>query len=548
MAVVLSMVIWIGWQKIYLEPIQHQQTEHARQQQLLVSQRAKEVNPQGAGVPGSVSAAAPDLVKLSGLKRDIPLEIRKIDNGVSSVSASNGPGLLHGWELLTFSKTLDDTKDKIGLKTVTGFDQQLFIRTSDNERNPALGLNWQSVAASDRTVRALWSAQGWEFERALSLDETGYGGELKINYKFSEKIPAYVFIDLFGSPKRENDTEGSIFGQAPDKVHLTYRDAQGRHMEIAASHEATKETAAGVKWLGLDTRYFVLALVPAEPLRSLAGAQLVRDDRLGAPAIRGSLVFPTGGKSEGAISAKIYFGPKEMASLQKVDPILADTIDFGWTSVIAIPILKSLKWLYSYVHNYGIAIIILTIIIKIMLFPLTYKSMKSMAKIAKLQPQLNALREKYKDDKEKLNAEMMSFMKTQGYNPVGGCLPILLQMPIFFALYRVLFNSIELYQTPFYLWIRDLSSPDPWFVTPVLLMGLMYLQQKLSPSTVADPVQQKMLQWMPVVFGVFMLLLPAGLNIYMVVNSATSILQQWILNKKLGITPMAPAAPAPNKA
>jgi YidC/Oxa1 family membrane protein insertase len=224
-----------------------------------------------------------------------------------------------------------------------------------------------------------------------------------------------------------------------------------------------------------------------------------------------------------------------MESLRAVDPILSDTIDFGWTTFIAVPLLQALKWLHTFVKNYGLAIIILTFAIKMLLFPLTYKSTKSMSKIAHLQPQLNALREKYKDDKEKLNTEMMKFMKTNGYNPVGGCLPILLQMPIFFALYRVLFNSMELYQAPFILWIHDLSRPDPFFITPVLLTGLMYVQQKLTPTAAADPAQQKMLQFMPLMFGVFMIALPAGLNIYMVVNSATTIVQQWVLTHKMGI-------------
>jgi YidC/Oxa1 family membrane protein insertase len=228
-----------------------------------------------------------------------------------------------------------------------------------------------------------------------------------------------------------------------------------------------------------------------------------------------------------------------MTALTKVDPILSDAINFGWTSFIAIPLLSGLKWLYANlpgpIKNYGLAIILLTFLIKMLLFPLMYKSMTSMAKMSKLQPQMNALREKHKDNKEKLNQEMMTFMKTNGYNPISGCLPILLQMPIFFALYRVLFNSMELYHAPFAGWIHDLSSPDPFYVTPILLCGLMFLQQKLSPNTAADPAQQKMLQIMPVMFGAFMLMLPSGLTIYMVVNSAVSISQQYYLNRKLGI-------------
>ncbi|MGZ3712666.1 MAG: membrane protein insertase YidC, partial [Bdellovibrionota bacterium] len=292
--------------------------------------------------------------------------------------------------------------------------------------------------------------------------------------------------------------------------------------------------AAGTRWLGLDTRYFVMALVPEGNWKEMTGAQVAHDETR-PPAVRGTLVFPTDGKKAISFSTKIYFGPKHMESLRSVDPILADAIDFGWTSFLAVPLLQALKWLYTFVHNYGLAIIVLTFGIKMLLFPLTYKSQKSMSKIAHLQPQLTALREKYKDDKEKLNTEMMKFMKTNGYNPVGGCLPILLQMPIFFALYRVLFNSMELYQAPFALWIHDLSRPDPFFITPILLAGLMFVQQKLTPTATADPAQQKMLQFMPLMFGFFMLALPAGLNIYMVVNSATTIIQQWVLTHKMGI-------------
>jgi YidC/Oxa1 family membrane protein insertase len=324
-------------------------------------------------------------------------------------------------------------------------------------------------------------------------------------------------------------------GESPDKVGFTYRDSQGRTHLIADQVKDPHETMAGVKWFGLDTRYFVFAVVPGEKFRKDSGVQVFSGFENGQPSVGGRLVIPTNGQKQFDVPMRVYFGPKHMESLVSADPILADTIDFGWTSVIAIPILGALKWLHNYVGNYGFAIILLTIAIKIVLFPLMYKSMKAMSKMAKLQPQLNALREKHKDDKEKLNAEMMNFMKVHGYNPVSGCLPILAQMPIFFALYRVLFNSIELYQAPFVLWIHDLSLPDPFFVTPVILTGLMYLQQKLSPNTTADPMQQKMLQFMPVMFGVFMLMLPAGLTIYMVINSVMTIGQQYYLNHKLGV-------------
>jgi YidC/Oxa1 family membrane protein insertase len=238
-----------------------------------------------------------------------------------------------------------------------------------------------------------------------------------------------------------------------------------------------------------------------------------------------------------SVPMRVYFGPKELNILRQVEPTLDHTVDFGWFTVFAYPLLKLLKWLYQFVQNYGVAIILLTLLLKIVTYPLTYKSMKSMKNMAKLQPQLQKIREKHKDDKEALNREMLGLMKNHGYNPMAGCLPMLIQMPIFFALYRVLYSSIELYHAPFALWIHDLSTRDPYYVTPVLLSLTMFIQQKLTPNTATDPAQAKMMQLMPLIFGAFMLTLPSGLTIYMLVNAIASILQQMILNKKLDAKP-----------
>lgn len=535
LAVGLSLVIWMAWQKFYLEPYQqqaaaHQQAEQARKDAAEKQAALSAKNTAEKEVKAATTGSAP-------AKSAPPSELKKISlsNGNSVVSFSNSPWAIDGWELENFSKTLGHHEDKVTLADSTGFSTQLRLRFSEANFTEAANQNWNAVEkTSERTVVSKLHSPLVQISRTVSLDETGYGGRISYSFHFLQEPPKFLFLDLFGSPKRANDKEGSIFGQAPDKVMLTYLDPSGHHSTIGANLKEVQESPTGVKWLGLDTRYFVMALVPHVEESNDWGVQLSHDE-LGAPAVRGSLVFPTNGKKDFSVSSKFYFGPKELASLTKVDGILADTIDFGWFTVIAIPILRALKWLYSYLQNYGVAIIVLTFLIKMALFPLVYKSMKSMAKMSILQPQLNALREKYKDDKEKLNVEMMNFMKSNGYNPIGGCLPILLQMPIFFALYRVLFNSMELYQAPFAGWIHDLSSPDPYFVTPVLLTGLMYLQQKLSPNTAADPTQQKMLQIMPLMFGAFMLMLPSGLTIYMVVNSAVSILQQVFLNHRLGI-------------
>jgi YidC/Oxa1 family membrane protein insertase len=538
LAVGISLLIWVVWQKTYLEPIQQQQqaAENLRKQQeaQVQSKAASDaaLQSKSAAVENTTTNAGPAIA----VKKVI------LENNKSQISVSNEPFAVDGWILENFSKTLGHAEDKVTLGDVAGFPSQLRVRFSDADLTKSIDQNWGTLESKNgQSAESRIETPLLRASRTFTLDETGYGTNLQYTFHFNKEVPKFVFLDLFGSPKRATDKEGSIFGQAPDKVRITYRDANGRHSQIGAQLKENQESAADVKWMGLDTRYFVMAIVPGHEQNVDLGVQVAHDEVAAVPAVRGSVVFPTDGKSDFSISTKVYFGPKDLTALKGVDPLLGDAIDYGWFTFIAIPLLQALKWLYLYVKNYGVAIIVLTFLIKMALFPLMYKSMKSMAKMSKLQPQLNALREKHKDDKERLNVEMMNFMKSNGYNPVGGCLPMVLQMPIFFALYRVLYNSMELYQAPFFGWIHDLSSPDPFFVTPVLLCGLMFLQQKISPNTAADPAQQKMMQIMPVMFGAFMLLLPSGLTIYMVVNSAVSISQQYFLNRKLGIRRAQPA-------
>jgi YidC/Oxa1 family membrane protein insertase len=286
----------------------------------------------------------------------------------------------------------------------------------------------------------------------------------------------------------------------------------------------------GVEWIGVTNRYFLTALIPQGELKPKALIQPISAEKG-----RVSLVYPVT-ESTIRIPLKGFFGPKELNILKSVDRRLDPALDLGFFTWFAYPLLKLLKFFEGWTANWGVAIILLTLLVKILTYPLTYKSMKSMKKMAALQPKLQKLREKYADDKEALNREMLVLMKEGGYNPAAGCLPILIQMPVFFALYRVLYSSIELYQAPFFLWITDLSTKDPFYITPVVLTAVMYVQQKLTPNTATDPVQAKMMQFMPVMFGVFMVSLPSGLTLYMLVNALASIAQQIILNKKLGTT------------
>jgi YidC/Oxa1 family membrane protein insertase len=197
--------------------------------------------------------------------------------------------------------------------------------------------------------------------------------------------------------------------------------------------------------------------------------------------------------------------------------------------------LELMKFFYRVIPNYGVAILLLTLLVRLIMFPLQHKSMKSMKKMQELQPYLKGLQEKYKNDKEKLNKEMMQFMKTHKVNPMGGCLPMLLQLPVFIALYKVLGNAVELYKSPFIFWISDLSSKDPYYVLPILMGIMMFLQQKMTPNPTMDPTQAKMmLFFLPVIFTIFMLSLPSGLTLYIMFSTLLGIVQQYMMNKNKG--------------
>ena len=233
------------------------------------------------------------------------------------------------------------------------------------------------------------------------------------------------------------------------------------------------------------------------------------------------------------LTYKLYFGPKDLDILKAQGNELEKVIDFGWFSAVAKPLLYSLKFFYGYVHNYGIAIIIVTVIIKMLFYPLTYKSYKSMKEMQKIQPKMTALKEKYKNDRDAMNKAVMELYKTHKVNPLGGCLPMLVQMPIFIALYRALMSSIELRHAPFMLWIHDLAAKDPYYVTPIIMGGTMFLQQKMTPTVGMDPAQAKMMMALPVVFTVMFINMPSGLVLYWLVNNILTIAQQMYINKLL---------------
>ena len=225
-----------------------------------------------------------------------------------------------------------------------------------------------------------------------------------------------------------------------------------------------------------------------------------------------------------------YIGPKEERILASIHPELTDAIEFGWFSFLAKPFFKVLLWINDYVGNWGWAIILFTLLVKLVLFPLSYKGMMSMQKLKDLAPKMKELKEKYKGDPAKMNAQMMQMYKKHGANPMGGCLPLLLQIPVFFALYRVLLNAVELEGAPWILWIENLAQMDPYFVLPVLMGASMWFQQRITPSNFTDPLQEKIFKWFPVIMTVFFIYFPSGLVLYWLVNSLFTIVQQYFIN------------------
>jgi YidC/Oxa1 family membrane protein insertase len=306
-----------------------------------------------------------------------------------------------------------------------------------------------------------------------------------------------------------------------------------------------KDLSGRIDWIAYEDDFFISAVIPDQAVKGNFKARVlpsgVLEGIFNPPPVS---IAPS---DQASAQYTVYVGPRDLGVLKQLGKNLDRAVNFGWTDIIAKPLLYLLRFFNQYIGNYGVSIILLTILIKILFWPLTHKSYKSMKEMQKLQPRMAKLREKYKNDKQKLNQEMMALYKTYKVNPMGGCLPMVIQIPVFFALFRILGNSIELRHAPFMLWINDLSAPDrlfhfPFsipFMTPpygipvlTLLMGAsMFLQQKMTP-TPGDPMQAKIMMFMPIIFTFLFINFPSGLVLYWFVNNILSIGQQYRIYKK----------------
>jgi YidC/Oxa1 family membrane protein insertase len=296
-----------------------------------------------------------------------------------------------------------------------------------------------------------------------------------------------------------------------------------------ASANLNKNVTDG--WIAMIQHYFLAAVVPPQGVEHRFYTRSVDNDRiLGVSSPWERIAAGEGGSLE----SRLFIGPKEQDRLAAVgDNLRLDlTVDYGWFHVLSKPLFVVLDTIHDYVGNWGWSIMILVLLIKLVFYKLSEKSYRSMARMRKLQPKMQELRERYSDDKQRMNQEIMELYKREKVNPLGGCLPILIQIPVFIALYWVLLESVELRQAPWILWINDLARPDRYYVLPLLMGASMFLQQKLNPAPM-DPIQQKVMMALPVVFTVFFAFFPAGLVLYWVTNNTLSIAQQWIITRRV---------------
>jgi YidC/Oxa1 family membrane protein insertase len=294
-------------------------------------------------------------------------------------------------------------------------------------------------------------------------------------------------------------------------------------------------------WLGIIQHYFAVAWIPQQQQPREYYTRRIDNNLYSVGVLQGiGQVAP--GQTVDSRST-LYIGPQNQQVLEKVAPGLDLVVDYGWLTAIAKPLFWLLDLLHSWVRNWGWAIVLLTILVKLAFFPLQAASYRSMAKMRKVTPKMTAIRERYGNDRMKMNQAMMELYKTEKINPLGGCLPVVVQIPVFIALYWVLLASVEMRNAPWVGWIRDLAAPDPFFILPVLMAITMFVQTKLNP-TPPDPMQAKLMMWMPLVFSVMFFFFPAGLVLYWLVSNLFSIVQQWVITRRIEGKPIFGRAPA----
>ncbi|MBF0125362.1 MAG: membrane protein insertase YidC, partial [Magnetococcales bacterium] len=415
---------------------------------------------------------------------------------------------------------------------------------SNNVAMPTRQSQWRVEGSShidnQGRLRLVWNNNtGLLFEKIYELEADSYA--LKIEDRISNQgtlpVSAHHYVHLLRTrPAAHEASMQSNWGfEGPMGFFRGTRSQQGsgdsrvqQDYETLLKSDAHEEAQGG--WIGFSDKYFLAALVPGTE-KFVRKFYFDHD----APVFRTGIVSPQQLITPGAhqsIRHTLFMGPKRLDLLKEQNMGLDRSIDYGWFHFLAEPLAQLLQFFNRFVHNYGIATILLTILVRLLVYPLTKKSSQAMNAMKQLQPEMEALKKRYADDKARLNQEVMQLYQKNGANPLAGCLPILLQLPVFVALYNVLYLSVEMRHAPFFWWIQDLSAMDPYYVLPILMGASMLIQTKLNPAP-ADPVQAKVFLFLPVIFTVMFLSMPSGLMLYWLVSNIIGIAQQMYLMKQL---------------
>ncbi|PPI86288.1 membrane protein insertase YidC [Candidatus Pantoea edessiphila] len=473
-----------------------------------------------------------------------------VKTDVLSLKISNYGGDIYQAELLAFpekigshkpTKILETNKDflyqiQTGLNGIDGPDN------IDKQIRPMFITKKQYFKMSkDKNILEVSMSYKNKFGVIYDKIFTFKRGEYFINirYKIHNFTKKYIRLSVFGQLKQT--LELPKYKQANNNFALhTFRGAaystddikykKYKFDNIVENENLNVKTKTG--WIAMLQQYFVTALI----LNTTGNLNTIYTNNINNNTVAigfqsEELVIPPGTTKD--IASTVWLGPELQDKMALVAPNLDLTVDYGWLWFIAKPLFKLLKFIYSFVNNWGFSIIIITFIVRGLMYPLTKAQYISMAKMRMIQPKIQIIRERFDNDKQKMGQAMMNLYKEEKVNPLGGCLPILIQMPIFLALYYMLSNSVELRQAPFIFWIHDLSTQDPYYVLPILMGGTMWFIQKMSPINVSDPLQQKVMMYMPIIFTIFFLWFPSGLVIYYIISNLVTILQQQMIYRSL---------------
>ncbi len=541
LAFVLSLAVLIAW-SVFFAPKTAQKTEPPEKEKTVQSQPAPTASPQPAPAVQKMERPADSTVSKAE-EKEVAVETPLYRAVFSSTGASIKSFKLKKYHLTADpdSPLVDLALGQVPLVTIH------FDLAGKKDTNPVVyyhvdenSLTMEAGASPRELTFRATTSDGLLLQQTFHIDPDHYAIEhgFTVSNPLEKPVEGILKAQIANLPPKKSTSYYSFIGAS---LLLNNKYTQMASKDL----KDEKNLSGQIAWISYDEDYFMTAFVPeAESqsnflCRTLASGDL--EETWSAPLQRISA------GDQFSTRSTLYLGPRDLNILKTIGRKLDLAIDFGWTDIIAKPLLYLLRFFNQYTGNYGIAIILLTILIKILFWPLTHKSYKSMKEMQKIQPLMAKIREKYKDNKEMMNKEMMSLYKTYKVNPMGGCLPMVIQIPVFFALYRILGNSIELRHAPFVLWINDLSAPDRLFHLPftlplmtppsgipvlTLLMGAsMFIQQKMTP-TPGDPTQAKIMLLMPVIFTFMFLNFPSGLVLYWLVNNVLSIGQQYRIIKR----------------